>query len=125
MKVCRRLTFNAAHRLFNAEWSDEKNLEVFGKCSNPNFHGHNYTIETWLDGPIDPETGYVVSTVTNARVLVKKDAKGVITESVLLIRDSTIKAALLNPNSLKAEDPFFNDLDHQSRPYNLCPPPLP
>lgn len=60
MKVCRRSTFNAAHRLFNPQWSDEKNLEVFGKCSNPNYHGHNYVLETWLDGPIDPETGYVI-----------------------------------------------------------------
>jgi 6-pyruvoyltetrahydropterin/6-carboxytetrahydropterin synthase len=60
MKVCRRETFNAAHRLFNPEWSDEKNLEVFGKCSNPNYHGHNYVLETWVEGDIDPETGYVV-----------------------------------------------------------------
>lgn len=60
MKVCRRETFNAAHRLFNPEWSDEKNLEVFGKCSNPNYHGHNYVLETWIEGPIDQETGYVI-----------------------------------------------------------------
>jgi 6-pyruvoyltetrahydropterin/6-carboxytetrahydropterin synthase len=60
MKVCRRVSLNAAHRLYRPDWSDEKNLEVFGKCSNPNFHGHNYIIETWLDGPIDPETGYVI-----------------------------------------------------------------
>jgi 6-pyruvoyltetrahydropterin/6-carboxytetrahydropterin synthase len=60
MKVCRRETFNAAHRLFNANWSDEKNMEVFGKCSNPNFHGHNYVLETWIDGEIDEETGYVI-----------------------------------------------------------------
>jgi 6-pyruvoyltetrahydropterin/6-carboxytetrahydropterin synthase len=60
MKVCRRITFNSAHRLFNSAWSDEKNLEVFGKCSNPNYHGHNYVLETWIDGPIDQETGYVI-----------------------------------------------------------------
>lgn len=60
MKVCRRETFNAAHRLFHPEWSDEKNFEVFGKCSNPNFHGHNYVIETWIEGEIDPLTGYVI-----------------------------------------------------------------
>ncbi len=60
MKVCRRETFNAAHRLFNPEWSDEKNLEVFGKCSNPNYHGHNYVLETWVEGPIDQEIGYVI-----------------------------------------------------------------
>lgn len=60
MKVCRRETFNAAHRLFNPDWSDEMNLEVFGKCSNPNYHGHNYVLETWVEGSINPETGYVV-----------------------------------------------------------------
>jgi 6-pyruvoyltetrahydropterin/6-carboxytetrahydropterin synthase len=60
MKVCRRETFNAAHRLYDARWSDEKNFEIFGKCSNPNFHGHNYVLETWVDGPIDADTGYVI-----------------------------------------------------------------
>jgi 6-pyruvoyltetrahydropterin/6-carboxytetrahydropterin synthase len=60
MKVCRRTTFNAAHRLFNPEWSDKKNKEVFGKCSNPNYHGHNYVLETWVEGDVNPETGYVI-----------------------------------------------------------------
>lgn len=60
MKVCRRETFNAAHRLFRKEWSDEKNSAVFGKCSNPNFHGHNYTLEVWIDGEVNPETGFVI-----------------------------------------------------------------
>jgi 6-pyruvoyltetrahydropterin/6-carboxytetrahydropterin synthase len=60
MKVCRRATFNAAHRLFREDWSDHQNKDVFGKCSNPNYHGHNYVMEVWLDGQIDPETGYVI-----------------------------------------------------------------
>jgi 6-pyruvoyltetrahydropterin/6-carboxytetrahydropterin synthase len=60
MKVCRRSNFNAAHRLFRPDWSDEKNQTVFGKCNNPNFHGHNYTLEVWIDGEIDSETGYVI-----------------------------------------------------------------
>ena len=60
MKVCRRATFNAAHRLFREDWSDEQNKDVFGKCSNPNYHGHNYVLEVWLEGNIDPETGYVI-----------------------------------------------------------------
>ena len=60
MKVGRRETFNAAHRLFKPEWSDEQNLEVFGKCSNPNYHGHNYVLEVWIDGKINPETGFVI-----------------------------------------------------------------
>ncbi len=60
MKVCRRATFNAAHRLNREDWSGEKNVDVFGKCSNPNYHGHNYVLEVWLEGQIDPETGYVI-----------------------------------------------------------------
>ncbi|MBK8927214.1 MAG: 6-carboxytetrahydropterin synthase [Crocinitomicaceae bacterium] len=60
VSVCRIAHFNAAHRLFNPAFSDEKNLAVFGKCANPNFHGHNYTLEVWVKGAIDPETGYVI-----------------------------------------------------------------
>jgi len=60
MRVCRRATFNAAHRLFRKDWSDEKNNVVFGKCNNPNFHGHNYVLEVWIEGAIDPATGYVI-----------------------------------------------------------------
>ena len=60
MRVCRRATFNAAHRLFRKDWSDEKNNNVFGKCNNPNFHGHNYVLEVWIEGSIDTETGYVI-----------------------------------------------------------------
>lgn len=60
MKVCRRETFNAAHRLFNPSFDDAKNEAIFGKCNNPNYHGHNYVILVCIDGPIDPETGYVI-----------------------------------------------------------------
>jgi 6-pyruvoyltetrahydropterin/6-carboxytetrahydropterin synthase len=60
MKVSRRATFNAAHRLFRPDWTNEKNVEIFGKCSNPNYHGHNYVLEVILDGDIDQETGYVI-----------------------------------------------------------------
>ena len=58
--VIRRVTFNAAHRLFRADWSEERNREVFGLCSNPNYHGHNYTLFVRVTGDIDPETGYVL-----------------------------------------------------------------
>ena len=60
MKVCRRETFNAAHRLFRPDWSDQKNDEVFGKCNNPNFHGHNYVLETWVEGEVDSDTGFLI-----------------------------------------------------------------
>lgn len=58
--VFRRARFNAAHRLYCKDWSDERNNEVFGLCNNPNFHGHNYTLEVKLVGEVDPITGYVI-----------------------------------------------------------------
>lgn len=58
--VSRKAHFNAAHRLYNPNWSFEKNEEVFGKCNNPNFHGHNYELIVSVKGTIDPETGYVI-----------------------------------------------------------------
>jgi 6-pyruvoyltetrahydropterin/6-carboxytetrahydropterin synthase len=57
--VSRKEHFNAAHRLHNPNWPDEKNQRVFGKCNNPNYHGHNYEIIVTLTGEPDPETGYV------------------------------------------------------------------
>lgn len=58
--VYRKEHFNAAHRLFNPSWDDEKNNRVFGKCNNPNFHGHNYELVVRLVGEPDPQTGYVM-----------------------------------------------------------------
>jgi 6-pyruvoyltetrahydropterin/6-carboxytetrahydropterin synthase len=58
--LTRRETFSASHRLHNPELSDEENLKVYGKCSNPNGHGHNYIMEVVVAGDIDPKTGYVI-----------------------------------------------------------------
>ena len=58
--VSRRAHFNAAHRLYHPDWSDEKNEAIFGKCNNPNYHGHNYELIVSVTGEVDPETGYVV-----------------------------------------------------------------
>ena len=71
--VSRKAHFNAAHRLFNPNWSFEKNDEVFGKCNNPNYHGHNYELIVSVRGTIDPETGYVID---------MKDLKQLIKEHV-------------------------------------------
>ncbi len=60
VKVSRKAHFNAAHRLYNSEWSFEKNEDVFGLCNNPNFHGHNYELIVSVTGNIDPKTGYVI-----------------------------------------------------------------
>lgn len=58
--VFRRAHFNAAHRLHNPAWSEEKNAEVFGLCNNANYHGHNYELEVKVSGEVDPETGYLI-----------------------------------------------------------------
>lgn len=72
--VTRRATFSASHRLHNPELSDEENLRLFGKCNNPNGHGHNYTLEVVVAGEINPYTGYVIDL---------KELKGIIIEHVL------------------------------------------
>ncbi len=56
----RKAHFNAAHRLHNPNWSEERNKEVFGVCNNPNYHGHNYDLEVKVTGEVDPETGYLI-----------------------------------------------------------------
>lgn len=78
--VFRKEHFNAAHRLFNPAWDDRKNNDVFGKCNNPNFHGHNYEMEVKVTGEPDPETGYVIdlkmlSDMIRENVLDKLDHK--------------------------------------------------
>lgn len=58
--VTRRLRFNAAHRVHNPSLSDAENTRLFGKCNNPNWHGHNYALEVSVRGPVDERTGYVI-----------------------------------------------------------------
>ena len=72
VKVSRKAHFNAAHRLYNKSWDDAKNDEVFGKCNNPNFHGHNYELIVSVTGNIDPVTGYVMDMKT-LKDLIKKE----------------------------------------------------
>ena len=59
--ITRRETFNAAHKLYHEEWSQEKNMEVFGKCANPNWHGHNYNLFVTVKGTPRADTGYVIA----------------------------------------------------------------
>jgi 6-pyruvoyltetrahydropterin/6-carboxytetrahydropterin synthase len=85
--------FNAAHRLHNHNWSPEKNEEVFGKCNNPNFHGHNYDLEVKVIGFCDPETGYVVDT---------KILSTIIKKSILDVFDH---------RNLNLDVPYFKDIN--------------
>ncbi|MFM8917174.1 MAG: 6-pyruvoyl trahydropterin synthase family protein [Bacteroidota bacterium] len=78
--ITRRERFNAAHKVFRPEWDEQKNLEVFGKCSNPNWHGHNYELYVTVAGDLDPETGFVMdlkvlSDIIKMRVIDKVDHK--------------------------------------------------
>ena len=72
--ITRRETFAAAHRLFKPELSDEENLRLFGKCSNPNWHGHNYTLEVIVTGEVDTDTGFVMDL---------KDLKEIVRDNVI------------------------------------------
>ena len=80
--ITRREHFNAAHRLFKSEFSDEQNLQVFGKCSNPNWHGHNYTLFVTVKGNVNPETGFLInlknlSTLIDQYVIEKLDHRNI------------------------------------------------
>jgi 6-pyruvoyltetrahydropterin/6-carboxytetrahydropterin synthase len=67
--ITRRERFNAAHKLFREEWTDEQNREIFGKCSNPNWHGHNYELFVTVKGEINPETGFVIDLKELKRII--------------------------------------------------------
>ena len=78
--LTRKERFNAAHKLFNPNWSEEKNEEVFGKCANKNWHGHNFDLYVTVKGEVDPDTGFVVnlkelSRIINLLVIDKLDHK--------------------------------------------------
>lgn len=80
VRVSRKAHFNAAHRLYNPNWSNEKNDAVFGLCNNANYHGHNYNLVVSVTGEIDPETGYVIDMkilkeIINQKVVEKMDHK--------------------------------------------------
>jgi 6-pyruvoyltetrahydropterin/6-carboxytetrahydropterin synthase len=72
VSVFRKEHFNAAHRLHNPKWSDEKNQSVFGKCNNPRFHGHNYELVVEVKGEIHPDTGYVIDMGDLSRLIKSK-----------------------------------------------------
>lgn len=91
--VSRKAHFNAAHRLYRKDWDNVKNNTVFGKCNNPNFHGHNYELVASVTGEIDPETGFVID------MKVLKD----------IIRNEVEEA--FDHKNLNLEVPEFKDLN--------------
>jgi len=90
--VTRKVHFNAAHKLWNPNWSPEKNTEIFGACSNPNWHGHNYVLEVTVAGYPDPDTGYVMDL---------KDLREILERKVL---------SLVDHKNLNLDVPFMKDI---------------
>jgi len=103
----RKAHFNAAHRLFNPEWSDEKNATVFGKCSNPHYHGHNYDLTVSVTGEIDPITGFVMD-LSVLRELIKSEIEDAFDHKNLNIEVEEFKT--LNPTVENIAVVIFNKL---------------
>ena len=110
VSIFRKEHFNAAHRLFNPTWSDEKNGAVFGNCNHPNYHGQNYNLTVQLIGEIDPDTGYVFDTkilsdLIKAHVLNKFDHKNLNLDTVEFktLNPSTENLAVVIWNILRAQ----------------------
>lgn len=91
--VTRRMTFSAAHRIYNPALSDAENEKLFGLCSNPNWHGHNYVLEVTVAGKVDPVTGYVIDL---------KILKAIVNENVIQYVDH---------KNLNTETPFMKDVN--------------
>jgi 6-pyruvoyltetrahydropterin/6-carboxytetrahydropterin synthase len=98
--ISRKAHFNAAHRLFVKSWSDERNSKVFGKCSNPNFHGHNYEIIVNVKGSVDPVTGMVID-LKYLKEIIKEDVED-----------------LLDHKNLNIEIKYFNEVVPTAE--NIC-----
>lgn len=92
----RKAHFNAAHRLYRSDWDDEKNTQIFGKCSNPNFHGHNYDLTVSVSGEIDPETGYLID-LKILKDIIKKEVEDYLDHKNLNIEVPEFKS--LNPTA--------------------------
>ena len=111
--VFRKEHFNAAHRLNNPEWSEDKNREIFGKCNNPNFHGHNYILIVKVVGKIDPVTGYVIdmktlSTIIKNEILNRFDHKN--------LNLDCVEFSSLNPSAENIAVVIYNILSSKINP---------
>jgi 6-pyruvoyltetrahydropterin/6-carboxytetrahydropterin synthase len=103
----RKAHFNAAHRLFNPAWNDEKNAAVFGKCSNPHYHGHNYDLIVSVTGEIDPVTGFVMD-LSILRELIKTEIEDAFDHKNLNVEVTEFKN--LNPTVENISVVIYNKL---------------
>ncbi len=111
--VSRKAHFNAAHRLFVKTWNDTKNYEVFGKCSNPNFHGHNYELIVSVTGTIDPLTGFVID-MKFLKSIIKTEIEDAFDHKNLNIEVPEFKA--LNPTAENIAIVIYNKLKPHIKP---------
>ncbi len=113
--ITRRERFNAAHRLFREDFTDEQNLEVFGKCSNPNWHGHNYELYITVKGDINKQTGFLVnlkrlSKIIRMHVIDKLDHKNINLE-VDFMQGKLASTEILAVGIWHELEPFIQELD--------------
>jgi len=107
VKVSRKAHFNAAHRLYRKDWDDAKNNLVFGKCNNPNFHGHNYELVVSVTGEIDPETGFVID-MKILKDLIKSEIEDALDHKNLNVEVPEFKT--LNPTAENIVIVIYNKL---------------
>jgi 6-pyruvoyltetrahydropterin/6-carboxytetrahydropterin synthase len=122
--ITRREHFNAAHKLHNPKWSDEQNIEVFGKCANPNWHGHNYNLFVTVKGKVNPDTGFSVnlkelSAIIRTQITDKLDHKNLNLDVDFMkgLMPSTENVAIAIWNELKS---YVNALGCQLHCIKLC-----
>ena len=111
--VSRKAHFNAAHRLYRKDWSDEKNNAVFGKCNNPNFHGHNYELIVSVTGEIDPETGFVID-VKILKDIIKSEIEDAFDHKNLNVEVEEFRT--LNPTAENIAVVIFNKIKPNLKP---------
>lgn len=111
--VNRKAHFNAAHRLYNCEWSDARNMEVFGKCANPNYHGHNYELIVSVTGEIHPETGFVMD-MKILKKLIKEEIEEAFDHKNL--NEELKEFATLNPTAENISIIIWNKLRNKIDP---------
>lgn len=114
--VTRRMRFNAAHRVFNPAFSDAENDATFGKCNNPNWHGHNYTLDVSVEGPIDDETGYVLD-LAKLRDIIERDVVGLVDHRNLNLDVPFMKGVIPTSENIIVE--FWKILERAVAPARL------
>lgn len=103
----RKAHFNAAHRLYRKDWSDEKNAQVFGLCSNKHYHGHNYNIEVGVTGEVDPETGYLID-LKILKDIIKEEVEDALDHKNL--NEQVPEFATLNPTAENIAFVIYNKI---------------